>query len=71
MSSKELNDDFFETKRKHKENYKGNKNSVYKIIRNLLITFLVIYLFNFFRKILNEKIKENKKNDVELIENKQ
>ncbi len=68
MSSKKLNNDFFETKRKHKENYKGNKISGYKMIRNLLITFLLIYLFNFFRKILNEKIKENKRNDVELIE---
>ncbi len=68
MSSNKLNDDFFETKRKYKENYKGNKILVYKIIRNLLITFLVIYLFNFFRKILKKKIEENKRNDVELIE---
>ncbi len=67
MSSKKLNDDFFETKRKHKERYKGNKISVYKMIRNLLITFLGIYLLNLFTKILNEKIKENKRNDVELI----
>ncbi len=70
MSSNKLNDDFFETKRKYKENYKGNKISVYKIIRNLLITLLGIYLLNLFTKILNEKIEENKRNDIELIKKK-
>ncbi len=62
--NKKLNKDFFSVKKKH-QLQKKNKLTFLKVIRNIFITFLLIYLFNIFRNVLSERIEKNKSNDVD------
>ena len=59
--NKKLNEDYFRTKNKHKQVRPKKKITFFKLLRNLLIIFILIYLFQFFRSILSERIEINKK----------
>ncbi|WP_028890578.1 hypothetical protein [Tenacibaculum sp. 47A_GOM-205m] len=60
MSSR-LNKEYFETKRKHKEDYRKKKFTFKKAIFNLIITFIIIILYNIFNYYLSKKTEQNKK----------
>ncbi len=44
--STRLNKEYFETKRKHKEGYRKKKLTLKKVIFNLIITVVIIVLYN-------------------------
>ncbi|XRE43886.1 hypothetical protein ACIVBQ_002090 [Tenacibaculum discolor] len=56
-----LNKEYFETKRKHKEDYRKKKFTLKKAIFNLIITFIIIVLYNIFNNYLSKKTEQNKK----------
>ena len=62
MSSR-LNKEYFDTKRKHKESYRKKKLTFKKAIFNLIITFVIIVLYNIFNNYLSKKAEQNKKED--------
>ncbi|WP_417785418.1 hypothetical protein [Tenacibaculum sp.] len=62
MSSR-LNKEYFETKRKHKEGYRKKNLTLKKVIFNLIITLVIIVLYNIFNNYLSNKAKQNKKED--------
>lgn len=59
--STRLNKEYFETKRKHKEGYGKKKFTLKKVIFNLIITFIIITLYNIFNNYLSKKAEQNKK----------
>jgi hypothetical protein len=60
MSSK-LNEEYFKTKRKHKEGLKKNHLTLKKVIFNLIITLIILFLYNIFSNHLSKKAEQNKK----------
>ncbi|MGG8497857.1 hypothetical protein ACQY1Q_15705 [Tenacibaculum sp. TC6] len=63
----QLNEQYFETKQKHKEGYKKHKKkAATKWIRNLVVTFLLIFIYNSMLKTCSKKIEENKKKNIEI-----
>ncbi|CAM1346302.1 hypothetical protein TCRASSO_30138 [Tenacibaculum crassostreae] len=58
--NRKLNNQYFETKKTHKEGYKKNKLTLKRIIINVIITFLLVFLYNKFSKYLSNKIEQNK-----------
>ncbi len=62
--NKKLNNQYFETKKRHKESYKKGKLTFKKLLINLIITLVFILLYNLFSKYLHEKIESNRKNNV-------
>lgn len=57
-----LNEQYFETRKKHRANHKKKKLTLSKAMINLIITVVLIYVFTFFQNYLNKKIEENKIN---------
>ncbi|MDX8552869.1 hypothetical protein MK851_04410 [Tenacibaculum sp. 1B UA] len=62
MSSR-LNKEYFDTKRKHQEGYRKKKLTLKKVIFNLTITLVILFLYNIFYNYLSKKTEENKKED--------
>lgn len=58
--NRKLNNQYFETKKTHKEGYKKNRLTLKRIIINVIITFLLVFLYNKFSKYLSNKIEQNK-----------
>ncbi len=55
-----LNDDYFTTRRNHRENFKKKKLTFKKGILNLSITFALIIVVNFLLEQCHNKIENNK-----------
>ncbi|MDE1208451.1 hypothetical protein [Tenacibaculum larymnensis] len=58
--NKKLNEEYFETRKKHKEGYKKNKLTFKKAIINLVITIILIVVYNALSKGCSKRIEENK-----------
>lgn len=58
-----LNDEYFKTKRVHKENYKTQKLSFKRKLINLIIGIALIFACNLLLKQCYNKIEQNKKVD--------
>ena len=61
--NKKLNNQYFETKAKHKVDYKKKSLTAKKAFINLIITVILIFLFNLLFNYLTKKAEQNKKND--------
>lgn len=66
MSSENLKNEYFETKKKHKENYKKAKLNRKSKVINLIITVGVISIYSFLYKSCTRRIEQNKKIDIEI-----
>ncbi|SEC77478.1 hypothetical protein SAMN04489761_3540 [Tenacibaculum sp. MAR_2009_124] len=62
--TKKLNEEYFETKKKRKGNYRRKKLTVKRIVLNLIMTIVFIVIYNVFLKKCSGKIEENKRNDI-------
>ena len=65
-----LNEQYFKTKKIHKENQSTKKLSSRKKIRNLIITIILISVYFILNKSCQERIDQNKKIDLLKNENK-
>lgn len=55
-----LNEEYFKTKKEYQERLKRNKFNFKRGFINVLITFLLIFVFNGLYKSCNKKIEENR-----------
>jgi hypothetical protein len=60
-----LNENYFETRKKHKKEFKKQKLTLKKSAMNLIIIFTLIFLYSIISKSCDERIERNKKNDME------
>lgn len=61
-----LNKQYFDTRKKHKDKSKKKKLTLKRALLNIIITVVLILIYTFFQNHLNKKIEENKMNDVKM-----
>ena len=64
----DLNQQYFETKKVHQENYKRRKLTFKKASINLLVFALLLIIFSILNKDCSNKIKQNQLNDQQQLE---